>query len=108
MTQIILEAVTKHYGNARMAPAVDNVNLTIESGEFFTLLGPSGCGKSTTLRMIAGFIYPSSGSIRFDDDDVTNRPVHKRDTGMVFQNYALFPHMSIKENIAYGLKTRRV
>jgi iron(III) transport system ATP-binding protein len=86
---------------------VKNLNLTIQEGEFFTLLGPSGCGKTTTLRMIAGFYYPTAGKIEFDGKDVTNVAQHLRNTGMVFQNYALFPHMTVFENIAFGLKVRK-
>lgn len=87
---------------------VKNLNFTIEEGEFFTLLGPSGCGKTTTLRMIAGFYFPTAGTIRFDGKDVTHVPPHLRNTGMVFQNYALFPHMTVFENIAFGLKVRKL
>lgn len=106
MNSVDLDNVTKNYGTA--APSVDDVTLTVGDGEFFTLLGPSGCGKSTTLRMIAGFINPTSGRIRFGERDVTNLPPHKRDTGMVFQNYALFPHMDVYANVGYGLSMRRV
>ncbi|MDT8858941.1 ABC transporter ATP-binding protein [Alkalihalobacillus sp. MEB130] len=88
--------------------AVDNIDLNIESGELVTLLGPSGCGKTTTLRMLAGFEIPSSGSIYIGDEDVTNVPANKRDVAMVFQSYALFPHLTIYENIAYGLKIKGV
>lgn len=88
--------------------AVDNVNLTIHQGEFLTLLGPSGCGKTTTLRLIAGFEMPSSGQILLDGKDITHRPPNKRDMAMVFQSYALFPHMTIFENIAYGLYIRKL
>jgi iron(III) transport system ATP-binding protein len=88
--------------------AVDQVDLTIREGEFFTLLGPSGCGKTTTLRMIAGFCFPTTGRILFDDQDVTHVPPHLRDTGMVFQNYALFPHMTVAENVAFGLEVRKL
>lgn len=84
--------------------AVNNFDLKIEEGELVTLLGPSGCGKTTTLRMVAGFETPSSGSIYLDGDDVVNRPANKRDTAMVFQSYGLFPHMTIYENITYGLR----
>lgn len=84
------------------------MDLTINEGEFFTLLGPSGCGKTTTLRMIAGFCYPTTGRILFDDQDVTRVPPHYRDTGMVFQNYALFPHMTVAENVAFGLEVRKL
>lgn len=86
--------------------AVDNVNLTVSPGEFLTFLGPSGCGKTTTLRMIAGFEIPSSGQIIVDGTDITQVPANKRDMGFVFQNYALFPHMTIFENVAYGLRIR--
>jgi iron(III) transport system ATP-binding protein len=106
MNSVDLENVTKVYGGS--TPSVDDISLTVGDGEFFTLLGPSGCGKSTTLRMIAGFITPTSGSIRFGERDVTTMPPHRRDTGMVFQNYALFPHMDVSANVAYGLSMRRV
>lgn len=86
--------------------AVDNVNLTVNPGEFLTFLGPSGCGKTTTLRMVAGFEIPSSGQIIVDGTDITQVPANKRDMGFVFQNYALFPHMTIFENVAYGLRIR--
>lgn len=88
--------------------AVDNVNLTVSPGEFLTFLGPSGCGKTTTLRMIAGFEIPSSGQIIVDGSDITQVPANKRDMGFVFQNYALFPHMTIFENVAYGLRIREL
>ncbi len=106
MTSVELSHVTKTYGAA--APSVDDLSLTIEDGEFFTLLGPSGCGKSTTLRMVAGFVAPTSGTIRFGERDVTSAPPYKRDTGMVFQSYALFPHMDVAENVGYGLRMRKV
>lgn len=106
MNSVDLESVTKIYGGT--TPSVDDITLTVGDGEFFTLLGPSGCGKSTTLRMLAGFITPTSGRIRFGERDVTSLPPHKRDTGMVFQNYALFPHMDVAGNVAYGLTMRRV
>lgn len=86
--------------------AVDTVNLTVNPGEFLTFLGPSGCGKTTTLRMVAGFEIPSSGQIIVDGSDITQLPANKRDMGFVFQNYALFPHMTIFENVAYGLRIR--
>ncbi|MDY0290439.1 MAG: ABC transporter ATP-binding protein [Sphaerochaeta sp.] len=86
--------------------AVDKVNLQVEEGEMVTFLGPSGCGKTTTLRMVAGFELPTSGSITIRDQDMTNTPVNKRKIGFVFQNYALFPHMSVYNNVAYGLKAR--
>jgi putative spermidine/putrescine transport system ATP-binding protein len=97
-------AVTKTYdGSTR---AVDAVDMSIREGEFFSLLGPSGCGKTTTLRMIAGFETPTKGVIEVDGADVTHVPAHKRDIGMVFQNYALFPHRSVGENVAFGLRMR--
>lgn len=86
--------------------AVNNVNLEVNPGEFLTFLGPSGCGKTTTLRMIAGFETPTSGQILMDGADITNVPANERGLGFVFQNYALFPHMKIFDNVAYGLKIR--
>lgn len=88
--------------------AVENVNLSIKEGEFVTLLGPSGCGKTTTLRLIAGFEEPASGQILIDDQDVTTLPPYRRDTGMVFQSLALFPHMDVFDNIAYGMRIRKL
>ncbi len=88
--------------------AVDNINLTINPGEFVCLLGPSGCGKTTTLRMLAGFEIPTSGEILIGDKNVANLTPDKRDTAMVFQNYALFPHMNVYDNIAYGLKLQKL
>ncbi len=105
MTAISLDGVRKAFGST---VAVDSVSLRIEDGNLFFLLGPSGCGKTTLLRMIAGFIEPSRGTIRFDDQDVTHLPPEKRQTGMVFQNYALWPHMTVAENVAFGLKVRKV
>lgn len=105
MSSVTLDHVHKRFGTAK---GVEDVHIHIESGEFFTFLGPSGCGKTTTLRMIAGFYYPTEGSIRFGSQEVTAVPPHKRNTGMVFQNYALFPHMTVFENIAFGLQVRRV
>ncbi|MER5456211.1 ABC transporter ATP-binding protein [Micromonospora sp. NPDC002389] len=108
MIDVTLESVSKRFARAGDTAAVDDVDISIAAGEFFTLLGPSGCGKTTTLRMVAGFYFPTSGRIRFGAEDVTRRPPNKRDTGMVFQNYALFPHMSVAQNVAYGLKIRKV
>ncbi len=90
------------------AVAVEDVSLEIREGEFFSLLGPSGCGKTTTLRMIAGFEEPTSGSIRLSGEDVTWLPPHRRELGLVFQNYALFPHRTVAQNIAFGLRMRRL
>ncbi|MDY3869200.1 MAG: ABC transporter ATP-binding protein [Pyramidobacter sp.] len=87
--------------------AVDNVNLSVTPGEFLTFLGPSGCGKTTTLRMIAGFEVPTSGKIMMEDRDITSMPANERHIGFVFQNYALFPHMKIFDNVAYGLRVRK-
>jgi spermidine/putrescine transport system ATP-binding protein len=102
---IALDGVTKRFGSAA---AVDSVTLTIEEGEFFSLLGPSGCGKTTTLRMVAGFVEPDAGSIELEGKDVTSVPANRRPVNMVFQQYALFPHMSIYDNVAFGLKMKRV
>src|SRR5690554_1765013 len=88
--------------------AVSDFSLQIDDGELVAFLGPSGCGKTTTLRMIAGFIQPTAGKIFIDEQDVTKTPVHKRNTGMVFQKYALFPHMTVAENVAFGLKMHKV
>jgi putative spermidine/putrescine transport system ATP-binding protein len=104
MSDIQLKNLTKSYGTYT---AVAGIDLKIGEGEFFSLLGPSGCGKSTTLRMIAGFIRPTSGEIFIGSDEVTALPPEKRDIGIVFQNYAIFPHMSVAENIAFGLKLRK-
>ena len=87
---------------------LDHINLRIEPGELFFLLGPSGCGKTTLLRHIAGFYYPDSGQILFDDQDVSHVPPHKRGTGMMFQSYALWPHLTVAGNVAFGLEERRV
>jgi thiamine transport system ATP-binding protein len=92
--------VPRRYGDA---PAVDAVRLWVREGEFFTLVGPSGCGKTTTLRLIAGFEEPTAGTVRFFGDSVAGVPPEDRDVGVVFQNYALFPHMTVGENVAYGL-----
>jgi putative spermidine/putrescine transport system ATP-binding protein len=88
--------------------AVDGIDLSVQRGEWLSLVGPSGCGKSTTLRMVAGFADPDAGHIEIKGRDVTGVPAHRRNTGMVFQNYALFPHMTVAENVAYGLKVRKV
>lgn len=88
--------------------ALDHLDLDIAAGELFFLLGPSGCGKTTLLRSIAGFHLPDAGSIRFDEDEVTHLPPHKRDTAMMFQSYALWPHLNVQRNVAFGLEERRV
>jgi spermidine/putrescine transport system ATP-binding protein len=100
-----LRSVSKRFGDTL---AVDDVSLELAGGEFFTLLGPSGCGKTTTLRMIAGFEQPSGGSIRIEGEDVAGLPPHRRPTNTVFQSYALFPHMSVEDNVAFGLRRKRV
>jgi spermidine/putrescine transport system ATP-binding protein len=100
-----LRSVTKRFGDLR---AVDDLSLELAQGEFFTLLGPSGCGKTTTLRMIAGFERPDEGEIRIEGEDVAQLPPHKRPTNTVFQSYALFPHLSVEANVAFGLKRKKV
>ena len=105
MSSVSLQSVNKVYGGH---VAVRDLNLEIAEGEFVVLLGPSGCGKTTTLRMIAGFVDPSSGCIALGGKDVTELPPRQRDIGMVFHNYALFPHMKVRDNIAYGLHRRGV
>jgi len=102
---ITFENVTKRFG--RMV-AVDNVSLAIDEGEFFCLLGPSGCGKTTLLRMLAGFETPTEGRILIDGQDISTTPPNRRPVNMVFQSYAVFPHMSVADNVAYGLKIDRV
>lgn len=103
-SSILLERVKKVFDNHIVA--VDDVSIIIQEGEFFSLLGPSGCGKTTTLRLIAGFEEPTEGTISIRGRNVTHVPPHKRDTGMVFQNYALFPHRTIFDNVAFGLRMR--
>ena len=88
--------------------AIDNLNLDIREGEFFTFLGPSGCGKTTSLRALVGFLTPSKGKVYVGDKDVTNLPVEKRNIGMVFQSYALFPTMTVYDNIAFGMKVKKL
>jgi spermidine/putrescine ABC transporter ATP-binding subunit len=101
-----LERVEKSFdGKTRV---VDRVDLVVHPGEFFALLGPSGCGKTTTLRMIAGFEIPDDGYVRVGGEDVTDMPVHRRDMGMIFQSYALFPHRTVAENVAFGLRMRAI
>ena len=103
MPFLSLQNVSRNFGQTR---AVAGVSLEVERGEFFGLLGPSGCGKTTTLRMIAGLETPDSGAIRFQDNDITRLPPERRGFGMVFQNYALFPHLNVFENVAFGLRAR--
>ncbi|MCL4221486.1 MAG: ABC transporter ATP-binding protein [Phycisphaerales bacterium] len=108
-TTIAIERLSKIYRTREgLTRAVDGVSLNIEPGELFFLLGPSGCGKTTLLRMIAGFIDPTEGRLHFDSLDVTHMPANRRDTGMVFQSYALWPHMTVAQNVAFGLDVRKV
>ena len=103
MALLSLTNISKTFASTR---AVNDVSLDVNQGEFFGLLGPSGCGKTTTLRMIAGLEHPDSGSIKFDGKEITNLPPERRGFGMVFQNYALFPHLNVFENVAFGLRAR--
>ena len=105
MTAICIDHLLKRFGESAV---VDDVSLEIRGGELFFLLGPSGCGKTTLLRTIAGFVEPDRGEIRFDGRLMNSVPPRDRDTGMVFQNYALWPHMTVAENIGFGLDVRRV
>ena len=104
MSGVTLDKIVKRYGST---VAVDDVSLNIKEGEFLTLLGPSGCGKTTTLRLISGFIQPTSGAIHFGEKDVTGIAPQHRQIGMVFQDYALFPHLTVSENIGFGLVERK-
>jgi len=105
LADLKLENLTKTFGTAR---AVDDISLELVSGEFVTLLGPSGCGKTTTLRMVAGLETPNSGAVQLGGTDVTALPPFRRNIGMVFQSHALFPHMTVAENVAFGLRMRKV
>ena len=105
MARLQLTGLTKTYGDFH---AVAGVDLDIRQGELVVLLGPSGCGKTTTLRMIAGFIAPTAGEIRLGGNDITRQPPWKRNTGLVFQSYALFPHLSVADNVAFGLRMRKL
>lgn len=105
MSVLRIEQLVKTYDDKIV---LDGMNLEIGEGEFVSLLGPSGCGKTTTLNIIAGFVAPDSGRVIIGTEDVTNEPANRRDTAMVFQNYALFPHLTVSNNIAYGLKVRRI
>src|SRR6266478_7370443 len=103
--KIWIDGVVKRFG---AVAAVDRAELTVEDGELFTLLGPSGCGKTTLLRLLAGFYQPDAGQIRFGDRVVSGLPPYERKIGMVFQNYALWPHMTVRANVAYGLRLRKL
>jgi putative spermidine/putrescine transport system ATP-binding protein len=105
MSSLTLNGLAKEFQGAAV---VEDVSIHVENGELVALLGPSGCGKTTTLRMVAGFVPPSGGTIFFGNRNVTAQPPNRRNTAMVFQSYALFPHMSVAENIAFGLKVRKV
>ncbi len=105
MVNITIQSLVKRFGGTTV---LHGIELQIKAGELFFLLGPSGCGKTTLLRHVAGFYTPDAGRIFFDENDVTRTPPHRRDTGMMFQSYALWPHMSVAENIAFGLEERRV
>lgn len=105
MTSITINNLDKRFGDVA---ALSDINLNVKEGEFFTLLGPSGCGKTTLLRTIAGFYRQDRGDVLFGTECVNTLPAYKRDTGMVFQNYAVFPHMTVYENVAYGLKVRKL
>jgi ABC-type Fe3+/spermidine/putrescine transport system ATPase subunit len=105
VTAITIEGVTRTFGAVR---AVDSVSIAVRDGEFFTLLGPSGCGKTTLLRMVAGFCELDQGRILFGEERIDTLPPHRRNTGMVFQNYAVFPNLTVGDNVAYGLRARKV
>jgi putative spermidine/putrescine transport system ATP-binding protein len=105
MASLSVEKLTKRFGTSL---AVDDLDLSVREGELVALLGPSGCGKTTTLRMVAGFLPPTSGRVLFDNEDVTSLPAYRRSTGMVFQSYALFPHMTAAQNVGFGLEMRNL
>jgi len=103
--RVVIQNLTKQFGETT---ALKNLSLEIQSQELFFLLGPSGCGKTTLLRLVAGFYQPDEGELFFGDKPMKGIPPHQRNTGMVFQNYALWPHMTVAENVAYGLEVRSV
>ena len=105
MSSITLDSVSKKFGEVT---AVQNMTVSVGEAEFFSLLGPSGSGKTTVLRMVAGFLHPSTGLISIGGDDVAGIPPERREIGLVFQNYALFPHLTVAENIAFGLAARKL
>src|ERR1700694_4205439 len=105
MARLEIDRVTKRYGDVY---AVRDFTLDVADGEFVVFLGPSGCGKTTTLRVVAGFAEPTSGTVRLGERDITSLPPWKRNAGLVFQSYALFPHMTVAENIAFGLEMRKM
>lgn len=104
MTEVRVENLSKYFGNTEV---IKNLNFTIKQQEFLTLLGASGCGKTTTLRLVLGSVFPDSGRIYFDGEDVTDVSCYKRNVGIVYQDYALFPHLNVYENIAFGLKVKK-
>ena len=104
-SQVTIDHVSKRFGDF---VALDDINFTIKPGEFFSLLGPSGCGKTTLLRIIAGFEFPDEGAVLFDDTDVVPLQPNKRYSNTVFQTYALFPHLSVYENVAFPLRLRKI
>ncbi|TPK95335.1 MULTISPECIES: ABC transporter ATP-binding protein, partial [unclassified Mesorhizobium] len=105
MAFLELQSLTKTFGEF---VAVDEFNLSVDRGEFICLLGPSGCGKTTTLQMVAGLVQPTTGRVELDGRDITRLPSNKRGLGIVFQSYALFPHMTVAQNVAFGLEMRKV
>ena len=105
MSRIVIEHAVKKYGDNVV---IFDLNLNIKDGEFFTLLGPSGCGKITLLRMIAGFNSIEDGNFYFNNERINDKEPSKRNIGMVFQNYAIFPHLTVRENVAFGLKNRKL
>lgn len=100
-----INSITAHYGTTKV---LENLSLLVKAGELVSLLGASGCGKTTTLRLVAGFLTPTSGTIALGGKDLTRLPAYRRDIGLVFQNYALFPHLSVRDNVAFGLKQRGI